>query len=379
MIQKVRLAMIGGGQGAFIGAVHRHAIGMDGQYELVAGAFSRNPDNNQHTAAQLGICPSRAYSTWQDLLQSEAALPADQRIEAITIVTPNDTHVPIAVAAAKLGFHVMCEKPLGVSSSEAMELAHTLQQSNTFFALAHTYIGYPMVWQARHMVANGTIGKVRKILVEYPQGWLTELIEHENKQAAWRTDPAQSGASGCMGDIGTHAYNLAEFVSGHNIHRLSAMLNTVVEGRHLDDDGAAHFRTEQGASGTLIASQICAGEENAPKIRVYGELGGLMWTHAEPNSLIHMPHNSPKRVLRAGSGMPELCDAANELCRTPGGHPEGYLEAFANLYTLFAKQIRHTAMPQDLIAPGITAGLRGMAFIDAMLASAKADSAWVNI
>jgi predicted dehydrogenase len=379
MNQKVRLGMVGGGQGAFIGAVHRHAIGMDGQYELVAGAFSRQSDNNAQTAAQLGIDARRAYASWQDMLALEAALPEDQRIQAITIVTPNATHVPIAIAAAKAGLHVMCEKPLGVSSAEAKDLAHTLKASNTVFALAHTYIGYPMVWQARHMVAEGVIGKVRKILVEYPQGWLTDYIEGDNKQAAWRTDPKESGASGCMGDIGTHAYNLAEFVSGHHIDRLSAMLNTVVDGRHLDDDGAAHFRTAQGASGTLIASQVCAGEENAPKVRVYGEKGGLLWTHAEPNTLVHMPHGAPKRILRAGSGMPELCEQANSLCRTPGGHPEGYLEAFANLYTLFAEQIRQQPRAVVMSAPGIEAGLRGMAFIDAMLASAAADSKWVNI
>ena len=379
MGKKIRLGMVGGGQGAFIGAVHRHAIGMDGQYELVAAAFSRSMKNNQATAEQLGLDPARTYSSWQVMLETESTLPAEERIQAITIVTPNSTHVPIAIAAAKLGFHVMCEKPLGVSSEEAQALARTLGQSNTLFALAHTYIGYPMVWQARHMVANGVIGKVRKILVEYPQGWLTDYIEGDSKQAAWRTDPTQSGASGCMGDIGTHAFNLAEFVSGHRIETLSAMLNTVVPGRHLDDDGAANFRTSEGASGTLIASQVCAGEENAPKVRVYGDKGGLMWTHGEPNSLVHMPHGAPKRILRAGSGMPELCEAANSLCRTPGGHPEGYLEAFANLYTLFAEQIRGTPRQGSMATPGIDAGLRGMAFIDAMLASSAADSAWTSI
>lgn len=379
MGKKIRLGMVGGGQGAFIGAVHRHAIGMDGQYELVAAAFSRSMKNNQATAEQLGLDPARTYSSWQVMLETESTLPAEERIQAITIVTPNSTHVPIAIAAAKLGFHVMCEKPLGVSSEEAQALARTLSHSNTLFALAHTYIGYPMVWQARHMVANGVIGKVRKILVEYPQGWLTDYIEGDSKQAAWRTDPTQSGASGCMGDIGTHAFNLAEFVSGHRIETLSAMLNTVVPGRHLDDDGAANFRTSEGASGTLIASQVCAGEENAPKVRVYGDKGGLMWTHGEPNSLVHMPHGAPKRILRAGSGMPELCEAANSLCRTPGGHPEGYLEAFANLYTLFAEQIRGTPRQGSMATPGIDAGLRGMAFIDAMLASSAADSAWTSI
>ena len=379
MGKKIRLGMVGGGQGAFIGAVHRHAIGMDGQYELVAAAFSRSMKNNQATAEQLGLDPARTYSSWQVMLETESTLPAEERIQAITIVTPNSTHVPIAIAAAKLGFHVMCEKPLGVSSEEAQALARTLGHSNTLFALAHTYIGYPMVWQARHMVANGVIGKVRKILVEYPQGWLTDYIEGDSKQAAWRTDPTQSGASGCMGDIGTHAFNLAEFVSGHRIETLSAMLNTVVPGRHLDDDGAANFRTSEGASGTLIASQVCAGEENAPKVRVYGDKGGLMWTHGEPNSLVHMPHGAPKRILRAGSGMPELCEAANSLCRTPGGHPEGYLEAFANLYTLFAEQIRGTPRQGSITTPGIDAGLRGMAFIDAMLASSAADSAWTSI
>lgn len=376
MGQKIRLAMVGGGEGAFIGAVHRHAIGMDGQYQLVSGAFSRDAGNNQRTAESLGIAANRTYASWQELLASESELPEAERVQAITIVTPNSTHVPIAKAAIAAGFHVICEKPLGVTSAEALELAEVLTKSSAQFALAHTYIGYPMVWQARHMVASGVIGKVRKILVEYPQGWLAELVEAESKQASWRTDPSQSGASGCMGDIGTHAFNLAEFVTGHRVTKLSATLNTVVEGRAIDDDGAAFLQTDQGATGVLIASQVCTGEENAPKLRVYGEKGGLIWTHAEPNSLTHLQNNAPYRVLRAGSGMPELCEQADALCRTPGGHPEGYLEAFANLYTVFAGQIRTGKAPHGLAMPGIEAGLRGMAFIDTMVSSAKADSQW---
>lgn len=376
---KIRLAMIGGGQGAFIGAVHRHALLMDGQFTLCAGSFSRDPENNHATANELGLPAERIYSSWQNLIESEALLPTSERVQAIAIVTPNSTHVPIAQAAAAAGIHVLCEKPLGVNTAEVKALASVLQQNPISFVLAHTYIGYPMVWQARHMVASGQLGDIRKINVEYPQGWLSEFIENDSKQASWRTDPTQSGASGCMGDIGTHAFNLAEFVSGHQINQLAAMLNKVVPGRALDDDGAALFRTAQGASGTLIASQVCAGEENAPRIRIYGSKGGLDWSHADPSTLIHRPLNAPYRVLRAGQGMPELCAEASALCRTPGGHPEGYLEAFANLYAIFAASIRQEKSTLVDSVPGIEAGMRGMTFIDTMLTSAANNSAWTDL
>ena len=374
--KRIRMGMIGGGEGAFIGAVHRHAAGMDGHYELVCGAFSRDPGNNSRTADSLNVRSERAYESWETMLQQEQALPSDERMEVVVIVTPNHLHVPISLAAAKAGFHVFCEKPAASSYAEACDLQDAMSGANVLYGLAHTYIGYPMVWQARNMVVEGKIGQVRKILVEYPQGWLSAEEETSNKQASWRTDPALAGASGCMGDIGTHAFGLAEFVSGDKITTLCADLNTHINGRRLDDDGAALFKTASGASGVLIASQVCAGEENALTVRVYGDKGGLEWHQMEPNSLIYRPAGEPLSVYRAGLGQPGLCEDAISRCRIPGGHPEGYLEAMANLYTWFAKALKngHTGTAQGV--PGMSSGVRGMAFIQAMLDSADSDKKW---
>lgn len=383
-MNKVRMGMVGGGEGAFIGAVHRHALALDGQIELVCGAFSRDNHNNQRTGDSLGLDDNRVYSSWETLLSAELAMPEEERMQALIIVTPNHMHVPISIAAIEAGFHVFCEKPAAISLNEALELKSKLKQSNVLYGLAHTYLGYPMVWQAQHMVTSGLLGNIRKVYVEYPQGWLSANEESHNKQASWRTDPAQSGGSGAMGDIGTHAFGLVEFILQQQVTSLCADLQTHVEGRRLDDDGAALIRTDGGASGVLIASQVCAGEENALKIRVYGDKGAIEWQQMEPNSIIHRPLGEPYRVFRAGMGQPGLCEEASARCRTPAGHPEGYLEAMANLYGYFAKAINGASASGGTLSelgkapgvPGIDSGLRGMAFIDAMLVSSDSETKW---
>ncbi|MED6325143.1 MAG: Gfo/Idh/MocA family oxidoreductase [Pseudomonadota bacterium] len=378
-MQPIRMGMIGGGEGAFIGAVHRHAAGLDGNYQLVCGAFSRNEKNNMRTASALNVSTSRTYGSWQTMLEEEAKLPEQQRMQVVVIVTPNHLHVPISLAAIKAGFHVFCEKPAGVSFAEVKELQDVIHASESLYGLAHTYLGYPMVWQARHLVESGKLGKIRKVYVEYPQGWLSGEEETHNKQAQWRTDPAISGATGAMGDIGTHAFGLVEFVLNDSVTSLCGELNTHVEGRRLDDDGAALIKTKKGASGVLIASQVCAGEENALKIRVYGDKGGLEWRQMEPNSVIYRPVDAPYQVFRAGQGQVGLCDAASARCRVPAGHPEGYLEAMANLYTDFAKAVRANQKGKADGVPGINSGIRGMVFIDAMLASTDSDTKWESV
>ena len=379
-MQKIRLGMVGGGQGAFIGSVHRAAAGLDGQYDLVAGAFSRNPENNLATASQLCISEDRAYSSWEALIEGELKLPENQRVQAIAVVTPNHLHVPVTKAALEAGFNVFCEKPLAISLEEAQSLESVLADSGALLGLAHTYIGYPMVWQARHLVATGELGTIRKVYVEYPQGWLSNNLEaDDNKQASWRTDPAQSGGSGCMGDIGTHAFNMAEFVTGSKVTHLCADLHTHIPGRRLDDDGAAFLKFDNNASGVLIASQVAAGEENGLKIRVYGDKGGLEWFQMRPDSLIVRSLDKPMTILRGGQGQPGLCEEALKRCRIPVGHPEGYLEAMGNLYTLFAQAIRSGQQGAADGVPGLVEGLRGMAFIATMLESQNSDQKWTAL
>lgn len=373
---KVRVGMVGGGEGAFIGQVHRQAMRLDGHIQLVCGAFSRDPENNRRSGAALHLDPQRCYESWEALLAAEQARPADQRMELLVVVTPNHLHAPIAEAALQAGFHVFSEKPAALSLADMQALAATQAGSGQLYGLAHTYQGYPMIWQARHMVQAGALGRLRKIFVEYPQGWLSEdQAGQGNKQAAWRGEPAQAGPSGCMGDIGIHAFNLAEFVSGQRIERLCADLGVHVAGRQLDDDGAVLFQTDGGASGVLIASQVCTGEENALTLRLYGERGGLEWRQEEPNSLVHRPLGEALRVLRAGVDQRWLCDDALRRLRLPAGHPEGYLEAMANLYTDFATFIRLECTPA---VPGIDAGLRGMAFIETVIASHHSDAKWTT-
>lgn len=373
---KVRVGMVGGGEGAFIGQVHRQAMRLDGHIELVCGAFSRDPENNRRSGAALHLDPQRCYDSWEALLAAEQARPADQRMELLVIVTPNHLHAPISEAALQAGFHVFSEKPAALSLADMQALAATQAASGQLYGLAHTYQGYPMIWQARHMVQAGALGRLRKIFVEYPQGWLSEdQAGQGNKQAAWRGEPAQAGPSGCMGDIGIHAFNLAEFVSSQRIERLCADLGVHVAGRQLDDDGAVLFQTDGGASGVLIASQVCTGEENALTLRLYGERGSLEWRQEEPNSLVHRPLGEALRVLRAGVDQRWLCDDALRRLRLPAGHPEGYLEAMANLYTDFATSIRLECTPA---VPGIDAGLRGMAFIETVIASHHSDAKWTT-
>lgn len=377
-VQKIRMGFVGGGAGAFIGQAHRQAAGLDGGYELVCGAFSREPENNRNTGSALGLSASRCYSDWQQMLTAEQALPADQRMQLLVIVTPNHLHAPIATLALQAGFHVFSEKPAALNLAEVQALANVVNTSPGRYGLAHTYLGYPMVWQAREMVRSGVIGTLRKVIVEYPQGWLSQDAAGEgNKQADWRSRPELSGLGGCIGDIGTHAFSLAEFVADQPIEQLCASLGTHVPGRQLDDDAAMLFKMASGASGVLIASQVCAGEENPLKIRLYGDKGGLEWRQEEPASLIHRSLDQPLRILRSGLGQPWLCDAALQRMRLPAGHPEGYLEAMANLYCDFATAIRQGT--EAVGVPGIEVGVRGMAFIEAVIANHRGDAKWTTL
>lgn len=367
----LRMGMVGGGQGAFIGNVHRLAARLDGQIDLVCGAFSRDPANTKATGEELGLSPSRCYADFNEMMTAEAQLPADQRMEFVAIVTPNHMHFPVAKAALEAGFHVLSDKPATLDLAEARALKDIVATTGKTFGLTHTYLGYPLVGVARSLIEEGGIGKVRKVFVEYIQGWLAGEVE--NKQADWRTDPSRSGISGCMGDIGTHAHNLAEFVTGRTMTHVAADLSIFVEGRRLDDDGSALFKMENGIKGVLSASQICVGKENSLSIRVYGETGGLEWNQEEPNTLIRTYTDRPTEIIRAAQGY--LPASAGNWFRTPPGHPEGYLEAFANVYLDFAQAIREG---RD-VATGVAGAVRGMAFIEALVESSNKDSAWTEI
>jgi predicted dehydrogenase len=382
MNRKLRMGMVGGGKGAFIGAVHRIAANMDGMIELVCGALSTSPEKADESAKMLFLPSNRSYHSYEDMIKEESLLPADERMDFLTIVTPNHAHFGPAMMALEHGFHVVIDKPIAFTLDEAKQLKKKVEETGLLLLLTHTYAGYPMVKQAKNMVKNGELGRIRKILVEYPQGWLSRLSEKDgNAQAAWRTDPARSGKSGCMGDIGTHAAHLAEYISGLKITHLCADLNIVVEGRKLDDDGNVLLRFDNGANGVLVASQIAAGEENALRIRVYGENGGLEWAQQEPNTLIMKWLDKPIQILRTGSH--GLASEANFNSRTPSGHPEGYLEAFGNLYRNFAlclsSRIEGRTTPveaQDF--PSVDEGIRGMAFIDNVVKSGLSNEKWTN-
>ncbi|MGO4818290.1 Gfo/Idh/MocA family protein [Flavobacterium sp. W22_SRS_FP1] len=382
MNRKLRMGMVGGGQDAFIGAIHRLAANMDGLIELSCGALSINPEIAVASGKALFLPDSRTYLTYEEMIVAESKLPAGERIDFVTIVTPNFAHFAPAMMALDHGFNVVIEKPITFSLEEAKLLKHKLDETGLILCLTHTYSGYPMVKQAKAMVAEGKFGKIRKIWVEYPQGWLSTLSEREgNTQAAWRTDPKKAGKSSVMGDIGTHAAQLAEYISGGKITDICAELNTLVEGRVMDDDGAVLLKFDNGAKGVLMASQVAAGEENALKIRVYGEKGGLEWLQHDPNTLIVKWLNEPTQILRAGSNYNNLSSFATHNCRTPGGHPEGYLEAFANIYrnfalTLSSKLEGKLPSPEMLDFPSIEDGLRGMAFIDSVVASAQSEKKW---
>ncbi|WP_374951944.1 Gfo/Idh/MocA family protein [Mucilaginibacter sp.] len=383
--RKLRMGMIGGGKDAFIGAIHRIAANMDGQIELVCGALSMHADVAQESGKMLFLDPERIYNTYEDLFKAEAAMPAEKRMDFVTIVTPNFAHFAPAMLALENGFNVVVEKPVTFTLEEAQQLKAKVDETGLMLLLTHTYAGYPMVKEAKQLVKSGKLGKVRKIYVEYIQGWLSRLSEREgNAGAAWRTDPSKSGKSGCMGDIGTHAAHLAEYISGLKITELNASLNIVVDGRMLDDDGAVLLRFEEGATGTLIASQVAAGEENALKIRVYGSEGSLEWAQMEPNTLTVKWIDKPAETLRAGSNYADrLSTYATSNCRTPGGHPEGYLEAFGNLYRNFALALSakiEGVEPKEewLDFPSVDDGIRGMAFINNVVASNASDEKWTT-
>lgn len=380
--RKLRMAMIGGGTDAFIGAVHRIAFNMDGQVQLVAGALSVNPETAIESGRQLFLDEDRIYTDYKTMLEKEASMPADKRIDFVSIVTPNFVHFDPAMMALEKGFNVVIEKPITFSLGEAKKLKEKVEETGLSLLLCHTYNGYPMVKQARRLLKAGIFGKIRKVYVEYPQGWLSTFLEKTGQtQAAWRTDPKRSGKAGSMGDIGTHAFNLAEYVTGLKVTKICSDVNTVVEGRMLDDDGAAFLRFDNGCSGVLMATQIAAGEENSVKIRVYGEKGGLEWKHEDANTLLLKWLDKPTEIYRAGSGY--LDTFASHNCRTPAGHPEGFLEAFANLYRNFVLTVRakingETAREEWLDFPGAEEGVRGMAFIENIIASGKSENKWTD-
>ncbi len=379
---KLRMGMIGGGKDAFIGAVHRIALNMDGLMELCCGALSIDPDTAIESGKMLFLPEDRIYTNYEEMIRKESELPADQRIHFITIVTPNFAHFAPAMMALEHGFHVVIEKPMTFSLEEAKLLKQKVEETGLMLCLTHTYTGYPMIKQARKMIADGTFGAIRKVFVEYPQGWLSKLSEREgNAQAAWRTDPTKSGKAGAIGDIGTHAANLAEYITGQKITKLCADVNIVVPERLLDDDGAVLLKFDKGASGVLIATQVAAGEENALKIKVYGEHGGIEWHQMEPNTLLVKWYDQPAQIYRAGNGY--LDEVAKKNCRTPGGHPEGYLEAFANIYRNFAWALNArlngvVVNPSDYDFPTVDDGVRGMAFIENVIASGQSDQKWWN-
>lgn len=383
MSRKIRMGMVGGGRGAFIGAVHRIAANIDGQIELVCGAFSSDPQRSKESGADFFLPADRCYGSFDEMMRGEAALPADQRMDFVSIVTPNHVHYPAAKAALEAGFHVLSDKPATFDLAEAKQLKQLIESTGLLYGLTHNYTGYPLVKQARDMVREGRLGKIRKVVVEYPQGWLATRVEATGqKQADWRTDPKRSGAAGCIGDIGTHAENLAEYITGLKIKELAADLTTFVDGRLLDDDGNVLLRFDNGAKGVLHASQISVGEENNLNIRVYGETGGLEWHQNEPNTLLVKWLDQPTQVYRTANGYLGAAAAANT--RTPPAHPEGYLEAFANIYRNFANTIRARidgSEPGELALdyPTIDDGVRGMAFIEAVVASSASNAAWTSL
>ncbi len=375
--------MVGGGKDAFIGAVHRIAANMDGLIELACGSLSISPELAIESGKMLFLPDDRIYTKYDDMIRAESKLPAGTRMDFVTIVTPNFAHFAPAMMALDHGFHVVIEKPMTFTLDEAKQLQKKVDETGLLLCLTHTYSGYPMVKQARAMVQGGVFGKIRKVYVEYPQGWLSKLSEREgNAQAAWRTDPTKSGKSGCMGDIGTHAAHLTEYITGLQITHMCADLNTMVEGRILDDDGNVLLKFDNGAAGVLMASQVAAGEENALKIRIYGERGGLEWAQHEPNTLIVKWLDQPTQILRAGANYTGVLSSfATHNCRTPGGHPEGYLEAFGNIYrnfalTLSARLDGMQPSKEMLDFPRVDEGVRGMAFIDNVVKSSASKEKW---
>lgn len=382
-MKKLKMGMIGGGPGAFIGAVHRTAALMDGLIELSCGAFSSNAEKSKSMGETLALDPSRVYGSYDEMIEKESGLPEGERMDFVSIVTPNHLHFDPARKALQSGFDVVMDKPMTFDVQEAKSLKEVAGGSGRYLCLTHTYTGYPMIKEAREQVRSGNLGTIRKVLVSYPQGWLSQLLEasSDQKQAGWRTDPSRSGVAGAMGDIGTHAFNLAEYISGLQVTALCAQINIVVPGRKLDDDGAVFLQLDNGATGLLVASQVLCGEENNLTLKIYGDKGGLEWQHADPNSLLMKWPDRPMQVLRAGTGY--LGAAAKHNTRTPAGHPEGFIEAFANLYRNFAlcldaRKNGREPEPVWLDFPGVDDGVRGMAFIEHVIASGKSTEKWTN-
>ena len=377
--RKLKMGMVGGGKDAFIGAVHRRAALLDGKVELVAGALSSDPAKAAASARELMLPAERSYGTYSEMAEAESKMPPGERIDFVSIVTPNKMHFPVAKIFADSGIHIICDKPMTYSLAEAKELVDVVEQSGIVFALTHNYTGYPMVKQARHMVQNGELGEILKIVVEYPQGWLLAPIEQEGqKQASWRTDPNQSGVSNCMGDIGSHCHNLAHYITGLELTEICADLKSIFE-RPLDNDGNILLHFENGACGILYASQFSAGEENNLRIRVYGSKAALEWHQEEPNHLWFRTNEGPAQLYRRGNGY--LCEAAQRATRLPAGHPEAFIEAFANIYmnatdTIRAKLEGREPTALELDFPTVVDGARGLAFIESAVESGKSDQKW---
>jgi predicted dehydrogenase len=378
-MKKIRMGMVGGGEGAFIGAVHRIAAFIDGEIELVCGAFSSNKERCAASANTLYIPQERSYPSYQEMFEQEALLPADERMEFVAIVTPNFLHYPVAKLAIEHGFHVMSDKPATLDLKEALSLQALLKQHNVLYGLTHTYNGYPLIKQAKHLIETGELGNVVKIVVEYSQGWLASKDDEGSKQAAWRLDPTKAGISCCMGDIGVHAANLAEYVSDLTINELCADLTSTVDGRTLDDDGTVMLKFSNGAKGVLLSSQISVGDENNLRLRIYGDKKSIDWSQLEPNSLWLKSNTEPSQLIRTGVG--QMCEAAQQAIRIPAGHPEGYLEAFGNIYANFVKQIRafknnEACDNKTFDVPGIEEAVRGMVFIENVVEASKSDNKW---
>ena len=382
MIKKLKMGMVGGGRDAFIGAVHRHAAALDGQIDFVAGALSSTPEKAKASGRDLGLADERNYGTWEEMLERESSLPEGERIDFVSVVTPNHMHFPVAHAFAEAGFNVVSDKPMVHTMEQANKLIEVVEKTGIVFAVTYNYTGYPMVKQARHMVREGRLGELRKVIVEYNQGWLATKLEQTGaKQADWRTDPARSGAAGAIGDIGSHAENLGATVTGLDIEAICADLTTFVEGRRLDDDGNLLLRYRGGAKGVLIASQIEVGEENDLRLRVYGSEGGLSWRQEEPNRLVYKTLEGPTQILTRGQ--PYLCEAAQRASRLPAGHPEAFIEAFANVYknvaaTIQAKREGREVGELEADFPTVYDGARGVYFIEKTVESAQSDKKWTE-
>lgn len=383
MAKKIRIGLLGGGEGSFIGSIHYRAAMLDGYYQMVCGAFSSDPERSKRSGRLYHVDPERTYSSWEEMFDKEAGLAEDKRMEAVIIATPNYLHYPQAIRALEGGFHVICDKPMTISLEEADALARKVKETGLVFALTHTYTGYAMVKEARQIVRSGKLGNIRKIVVEYPQGWLSTPVEEtDNKQAGWRAKPEYNGPGGCLGDIGVHAANLAEYISGLTIESLCADIKSFVPGRQLDDDANVLLRLKGGARAVLYASQISAGEENPLKIRVYGEKGGIEWQQHEPSTLLLRMLDQPAQVLRAGQNYEYLSDVARWNLRLPAGHPEGFIEAFANIYRNAAIDIlKHKGVESEegslVEYPTVEDGVKGMQFIEKVVESAGSSSKWI--